>query len=156
MRICTNVNVRLWSWLGQHYHTAPHTGLMGRCRAPPWRLPKSAPWILSQRLRDALTVRERRRVRRDTTVSIEGLEFELDQWFSQVSSSWPPGARSTTGWCLAELHGKRYPLHAVDGVANSQRKRPLRRPDEPSAPQQTDFDPNHALLEQAVGRDPSR
>jgi hypothetical protein len=57
----------------------------------------------------------------------------------------------------AELHGKRYPLHVVDRVANSQRKRPLRRPDEPSSPlRQTDFDQNRPLLEQAVGRDPSR
>jgi hypothetical protein len=32
-----------------------------------------------QKLKDALTVRERRRVRADTTVSVDGQDWELDQ-----------------------------------------------------------------------------
>ena len=154
-----DVNVRLWSWLGQHYHVAPHAGLMGRCPSAAWAPAEERPLdpIDEQRLREALTVRERRRVRRDTTLSIEGAEFELDQGFlagQLIMAAWCPIDDPLVPW--AELHGKRYPLHPVDRIANAHRKRPPRRPDEPEpTPRRTDFDPNRPLLEKAVGRDPS-
>lgn len=155
-----DVNVRLWAWLGQHYHTAPHAGLMGRCPSAAWAPANDRPIdpIDEQRLRDAMTVRERRRVRRDTTLTVEGNEFELDQGFlagQLITVAWCPLDEPPKPW--AELHGKTYPLHPVDRIANAHRKRPLRRPDEAdSAPRHSDFDPNRPLLEKAVGRDPSR
>jgi putative transposase len=154
-----DVNVRLWSWLGQHYHAAPHAGLMGRCPSAAWAPIEEKPLdpIDEQRLRDALTVRERRRVRRDTTLSVEGQEFELDQGFlagQLVTAAWCPIDEPIAPW--AELHGKCYPLHPVDRVGNSRRRRPPRRPGEPQEPRSTDFDPNRPLLEKVVGRDPAR
>jgi hypothetical protein len=133
---------------------------MGRCPSAAWAPAEDRPLdaIDEQRLRDALTVRERRRVRRDTTLSIEGTEFELDQGFlagQLIVAAWCPIDEPLAPW--AELHGKRYPLHPVDRIANSHRKRPLRRPEEPvTEPHKTDFDPNRSLLEKAVGRNPAR
>jgi putative transposase len=155
-----DVNVRLWAWLGQHYHTTAHAGLMGGSPSIAWAPADDRPIdpIDEQRLRDALTVRERRRVRRDTSLSIEGSEFELDQGFlagQLITVAWCPIDEPLQPW--AELHGKTYPLHPVDRIANGQSKRPLRRPEAPPGePRQTDFDPNRPLLEKAVGRDPAR
>jgi transposase InsO family protein len=154
-----DVNVRLWSWLGQHYHTAPHAGLMGRCPSAAWEPAeeRAIDPIDEQRLRDALTVRERRRVRRDTTITIEGLEFELDQGFlagQLIMAAWCPLDEPLEPW--AELHGKRFTLHPVDRVANARRHRPPRRPNAPQTTRSTDFDPNRPLLDKAVGRDPAR
>lgn len=154
-----DVNVRLWSWLGQHYHTAPHAGLMGRCPSAAWAPAEDRPLdpVDEQRLRDALTVRERRRVRRDTTLSIEGAEFELDQGFlagQLITAAWCPIDEPLAPW--AELHGKRFPLHPVDRLANAHRKRPPRHPELQKEPRSAPFDPNQALLDKAVGRNPAR
>lgn len=155
-----DVNVRLWAWLGQYYHAAPHAGLMGRCPSAVWASAEERLLdpVDEQRLRDALTVRERRRVRRDTTLSIEGAEFELDQGFlagQLITAAWCPIDEPLAPW--AELHGKRYPLHPVDRLANARRKRPPRRPEGDAAPSRaTGFDPNRSLLEAAVGRNPAR
>lgn len=135
-----DVNVRPWAWLGQHYHTAPHAGLMGRCPNAAWAPAEDRPIdvIDEQRLRDAMTVRERRRVRRDTTLSIEGSEFELDQGFlagQLITAAWCPLDEPLAPW--AELHGKHYPLHPVDRIANAHRKRPLRRPEQAGPPRET-------------------
>jgi transposase InsO family protein len=150
-----DVNVRLWSWLGQHYHVAAHAGLLGSCPSAVWARAEQRPddAIDEQRLRDALTVRERRRVRRDTTVTIEGQEFELDQGFlagQLITAAWCPLDEPLVPW--AELHGKRYPLHPVDRVGNSRRRRPPRREASETDRPKTAFDPNQALLDRAVGR----
>lgn len=154
-----DVNVRLWSWLAQHYHRTPHAGLMGRCPNAAWAPAEERPLdpIDEQRLRDALTVRERRRVRRDTTLSIEGREFELDQGFlagQLITAAWCPIDEPLQPW--AELHGKTYALHNVDRVANSNRERPLRRSPELEQPRRIDFDPNRSLLQKATGQKPRR
>lgn len=69
-------------FLERHYHIAPHAGLMGRAPlsvyAPTERQPNHVPEL---QLREALAVRERRRVRRDTTVSVLGYVYELQQGF---------------------------------------------------------------------------
>lgn len=150
-----DVNVRLWAWLGQHYHVAPHAGLFGACPSSVWARAEERPVdpISEQRLRAALTVRERRRVRRDTTITIEGEDFELDQGFlagQLVTAAWCPLDKPLQPW--AELHGKTYPLHPVDAVKNSRRKRPPRRePAETPRPKPV-FDPNATTLDQAMGR----
>ncbi len=152
-----DVNVRLWAWLGQHYHVSAHAGLFGACPGTVWARAEERPSdpIDEQRLRDALTVRERRRVRRDTTITIEGEEFELDQGFlagQLITAAWCPLDNPLKPW--AELHGKTYELHPVDPVANSRRKRPPRREDEhDDEPRpKPHFDPNQARLDRAVGR----
>lgn len=152
-----DVNVRLWSWLDQHYHRAPHASLMGRAPETVYLNAERAPDSFDEEgLRAALTVRVRRRVRRDSTVPIDGEDWELDQGFLAgqlvfvarclVDPAEPP-------W--VEHDGKRLPLHALDPVRNSRRKRqPNRATAAPTLPGKVHFDPPKALLDKAVGRAP--
>lgn len=152
-----DVAVRLWAWLDQHYHTAPHAGLWGR--APGVVFSEAPPRLDSldeDKLRVALTVRERRRVRRDTTLSVGGKDYELDQGFLA-------GRIVTVARCLVdpndapwvEHEGKRLPLRTVDAVGNATRKRPRRRPGAATAPMlHVPFDPPGALLDKATGKKP--
>jgi transposase InsO family protein len=152
-----DVAVRLWAWLDQHYHTAPHAGLMGRSPGVVWsEVPPRLDRLDEDRLRAALTVRDRRRVRRDTTVSVDGEDFELDQGYLA-------GRIVTVARCLVddktpwvEHEGKRLPLHPVDAVGNAARKRPRRRAPGGTGPAaHIPFDPPGALLDKATGRKPT-
>jgi putative transposase len=152
-----DVQVRILAFIDQHYHLAPHAALMGRSPGIVWaeaEANRPVDHITEEQLRTALTVRERRRVRRDTTVSIGGSQWELSQGFlagrivtvarSLLHPADPP-------W--VEHDDKRLVLYPVDPVANARRKRPPRRPDAPAKPNKpVAFDPPSALLDRAVGR----
>jgi putative transposase len=156
-----DVNVRLWAWLDQHYHAAPHAGLLGRSPAEVWAAAEGQrpiDHLDDEQLRFALTVRERRRVRRDNTLSVAGRDFQLDQGFLA-------GSIVTVAYCMldeppqpvVELGDKRFELHLVDPVANARLKRPPRRSDDgegtPSGP--TGFNPAQTMLDLACGRLPA-
>jgi putative transposase len=147
-----DVEVRLLAFLDQHYHVAPHASLMGRSPGAVYAERQRPPDSLDEeKLREALTVHERRRVRRDTTVSIRGVDYELDQGFLA-------GRIVTVGYSLldgapwVEHEGRRFPLHAVDPVANANRKRLPRKPGAVKPAAQPAFDPAGALLDAATGR----
>jgi transposase InsO family protein len=155
-----DVNVRLWAFLDAHYHKAPHASLMGRSPESLFLSAARAPDAVDEAaLRDALTVQVRRRVRRDTTVSLRGNEWEVGLGFLA-------GRVVTLGYCLVEPdaapwlehQGQRLPLQPVDALRNATRKRPLRRPEPADATpsRAVDFDPPGALLDRATGRAPSR
>jgi hypothetical protein len=74
-----DVNVRLLAFLDARYHSAaPHAGLFGRApRTVLQSVPPTPGDFDEAALRDALTVRILRRVRRDTTVPIDGKDDEL-------------------------------------------------------------------------------
>jgi hypothetical protein len=149
-----DVNVRLWAFLDEHYHQAPHAALLGRSPATVYETGASDRDALDEdRLRDALTVRVRRRVRRDATVPLDGTDYEIDQGFLA-------GRLVTVARCLVDLselpwvehEGKRLSLHPVDPARNSRRKR-ARHPDRTSV-NTVAFDPPKALLDRAVHRRP--
>lgn len=157
-----DINVRLGAWLDRHYHRAPHAGLMGRSPGKAWRaaMESRPPDNLDDKqLRDALTVRERRRVRRDTTLSIEGEDFELDQGFlagAIVQVAYCPLDRPLAPW--VEHQGRRYVLRRVDPIANARRRRPPRRPEGPETAddgKSARFDPAQTLLDRAIGKTPA-
>jgi putative transposase len=153
-----DVNVRLWAFLDQHYHLAPHAGLLGRTPAAVWNSATRPVDDLDEaRLRAALTVHERRRVRRDTTLSIDGIVWELDRGYLA-------GRIVTVGRCLTDANlppwveheGKRLELHPVDAAKNARTKRPPRRPGVTvPATKTVPFDPASALLDHAAGRAPA-
>jgi transposase InsO family protein len=154
-----DVNVRLWAFLDQHYHQAPHAGLLGRSPASVWQAAEPPVDDLDeQRLRAALTVTERRRVRRDTTVSIDGVIWQLDQGYLA-------GRIVTVGRCLVDANaapwveheGKRLELHPVDPVKNGRttERQPRRPGAQPPAIKTVPFDPAGALLDKAAGRAPA-
>ena len=95
-------------------------------------------------LRDALTARDKRRVRGDSTVAVDGIDWEVDQGFLA-------GRLVTVGRCLLdrppapwiEHEGKRLTLHRVDPTKNAKRRR---EPRAAEAPHTTPFDPAGALL----------
>jgi putative transposase len=149
------VQVRLLAWLDTHYHKAPHGGLMGKTPTGVYlREGRELERVDEALLKRALLVTETRKVRGDTTVSIEGRTFELDR-------GWLAGRTINVSWSAledpirpsAEYDGKDYPLHLVDPEKNASRKRPPRldppdaKPEHPVA-----FDPPKALLDRALGR----
>jgi transposase InsO family protein len=148
-----DVQVRLHAFLDQHYHRAPHAGLVGKTPAEIWDASepdRRADSITEEQLARALTVRERRRVRRDTTVSIDGRDFQLDQGFLA-------GRVVTVAYVLVgdappwiEHDRRRYELRPVDPLANARKRRRA----EPPAPPTVPFDPAGALLDRAAGRPP--
>ena len=152
-----DVNVRLLAFLDAHYHSAPHAGLMGRAPRAVFDAATPVPGDFDEAsLREALTVRIRRRVRRDTTVSIDGKDYEL-------AHGHLTGRIVTLCRCLVDLselpwveyEAKRYDVHPVDPVKNSRRPRSQRRPEfEEATPRHSAFDPPKALLDKATGKHP--
>lgn len=149
-----DVNVRLCAFLDAHYHQAPHSGLFGRAPKAVFQSALPSPDELDEAaLREALTVRLRRRVRRDTTVPVDGKDYELAQGHLAgrivlicrclVDITEPP-------W--VEFEGRRYTLHPVDAVKNSRRERRVAKHLDERLPRHTAFDPPRALLDQATGK----
>lgn len=107
-----------------------------------------------EKLREALTVRGRRRVRRDGTVSLGGVDFELDQGFlhgrvvTVVRSLIEPTAAP---W--VEHEERRLPLRPVDAIANGQRRN-KRKSSSKKTGLDTPFDPPGALLDARLGKEP--
>jgi len=148
------VNVRLWAFLDEHYHRTPHGGLMGRTPEQAFRhAARPVDFLDEKAIAEALTVRVRRRVRRDTTVSVDGRDYELDLGFLA-------GRVVTIGYSMAEPdalpwlehENKRRPLKPVDAKANSKRRRPPRRPRQRHERTSVRFDPNGVLLDRAAHR----
>jgi hypothetical protein len=139
-----DVEQRLRNWLTRYYQDAPHAGLLGRAPASCFAEGEKVA-VTAEQLRSALTVRTRRRVRRDTTVSIGGVVYEVPLGYLSgqlvtVATSLFDGTDP-----VIELDGRRIPLRVVDPVANGNKPRPPRRPvpERPRAP--VDFNPGRAL-----------
>jgi transposase InsO family protein len=152
-----DVNTRLYAFLDSHYHGAAHAGLLGKTPGAVFsddQLDRPVDYLSEAMLREALTVKERRRVRRDTTVSVDGQDYELEHGFLA-------GRVVTVGYCVIddprkpwiELEGKVLPLHPVNPQKNATRKRPDRKDaTTPSASQRSQFQPNEARLNKILGR----
>lgn len=150
------VNVRILAWLDVHYHRAPHGGLMGKSPETVFAAAAGGATddLDEDKLRRALTVRERRRVRRDNTLAMDGTDWETSLHFlagrlvtvarSLVDADAPP-------WI--EYEDKVYPLVAVDPVRNARRARSPQSLDRPH-PARVAFDPAVTLVDRAVGRAP--
>jgi transposase InsO family protein len=143
-----DVQRKLRAFVETHYHQAPHAALVGRAPGIVFAegMDGRTDDLTEERLRSALTVRQKRRVRNDTTLSLDGRTWELDQGFlagrivtvarNLVDPDLPP-------W--VEHEGKRLVLHPVDPTANARRKRlPKKTAPAPSA-SPVPFDPVGAL-----------
>jgi hypothetical protein len=151
-----DIHVRIQAFVERHYHCAPHAGLMGRTPGDVWAEARTqrAPDVLDEtKLRDALTVRSRRRVRKDSTLSLEGTEWQVAAGFlagQLVTVAHVPIERPLRPWI--EHDDQIYPLEVVDPRANAKTPR-LHVPPEREGPPR-DFDPAGALLDLHVGRAP--
>ena len=75
-----DVQVRLNAFLDEHYHRAPHGGLLGKPPAEAWAN-ASCRAVDEPALATALTIHRRRRVRKDGTIDLAGRVWQLDQGF---------------------------------------------------------------------------
>lgn len=151
-----DLNVRLWAWLDEHYHQAAHGGLLGRSPAAVWSdgQERREP-VDSEKLRAAFEVKERRRVRRDSTLDIGGQTYELDRSHlagQLVHAAWCELDEPLEPW--VEVHGERYQLRPVRPRDNARRKRDRVHPEAGAEVKQTSFDPAQSLLDKASGRKP--
>jgi putative transposase len=153
-----DLNVRLWAFIDQHYHKAAHGGLVGKSPAAVYeQSPRSVDSFDETLLRKALTITARRRVRRDSTLPMDGTDWETNLHFLA-------GKLVTVSRCLVdpneppwiEHEGRVHKLHPVNPKANGQKPRakscldgahPARLP--------VPFDPPKTMLNQALGRKPT-
>ncbi len=139
-----DVEHKLRTWLARFYQDAPHAGILGRAPATVFADGEKLR-VDTQQLKSALTVRTRRRVRRDSTLSLGGTLYEVPFGYlaGQVVTVATCFFESTTP--VLELDGKTAPLRIVDPTANSKARRPPKRPapERPKAP--VNFDPGRAL-----------
>jgi hypothetical protein len=98
-----------------------------------------------EQLKGALTVRTRRRVRRDSTLSLGGVVYEVPFGYlaGQVVTVATCFFESTTP--VLELDGKTAPLRIVDPTANAKTRRPPKRPLPDRAKGPVDFNPGRVL-----------
>lgn len=150
-----DLNVRLYAFIDERYHKSPHASLFGKTPAAVYEAhPRQPDAFDESRLRAALTIHMRRRVRQDSTVSMDGDDWETDLGFLA-------GHLVTVSRCLVdpaeppwiEHEGRRFVLHPVDPVKNASRKRSADNLDRPHACR-VDFDPPKTLLDRALGRLP--
>lgn len=148
-----DLNARLLAWVDERYHVTPHGALVGKTPLEVFAAAETTDRdaIDEVRLRAALTVRARRRVRRDNTLSMDGENWETELHFLA-------GQLVTVARCLAlpddppwlEHENSVYPLRRVDPVANARRSRSSKNLDAPHAAR-VPFDPAKALLDRALG-----
>lgn len=150
-----DLNVRLWAWLDERYHKTPHGALMGKTPLEAFTAAAREPDPFDeQKLRAALTVHARRRLRRDNTLAMDGIDWETNLHFLA-------GQLVSVSRCLVdpteppwiEHEGKRFILSPVDPVRNATRPRSHQNLDEPHAAR-VPFDPTRALLDKAIGKKP--
>jgi len=149
-----DLNVRLRAFLDQHYHHAPHAGLMGRApKAVFADETGSVDRIDEQTLQRAFLERDERRVRADSTLQFEGTTWEVDQRFlcsRTVEVCRPLLDPEAAPWI--ECEDKRFEMHPVDPTHNANRTRVEDDDEADETEASTSFDPNTALLERATGR----
>ncbi len=145
------VQVRLGAFLDEHYHRAPHGGLMGQTPTAAWA-GATCHAVDEPALAAALTIHRRRRVRKDGTVDVAGRVWQLDQGFLAGRVVTVVAAHAGLAGDPVAVHdGHRYPLRPADPVAASRtRRRPRGQAPTPTVP----FDPAGALLDRTAGRRP--
>lgn len=139
-----DIEGKIRTWLARFYQCAPHAGLLGRAPAVVFAEGETRR-VSEAELRAALTLRVRRRVRRDSTVSIDGTTYEVPLGYlaGQVVTVATSLFDATDP--VVELDGKRIPLAMVDPIANGKRRRPARTPAPERAGGPVDFDPGRAV-----------
>jgi len=151
------LNVRIWAWVDEHYHRSPHGGLIGKTPADVYNeTPRPVDAFDEAQLRKALTIHARRRVRRDSTLPMDGSDWETDLHFLA-------GRLVTVSRCLVdpeeppfiEHEGRIHKLYPVNPKANAKRSRVRSEScldTAHAAREPVNFDPPKALLDQTLGR----
>ncbi len=139
-----DVEQKLRAWLVRYYQCAPHAGILGRAPVAVFAEGEKVR-VAESDLRAALTVRARRRVRRDSTVSVGGTNYEIPLGYLSGQVVTIATSLFDRKEPVLELDGKHIPLYVVDPVGNSQKRRPARRPATERPERTVDFDPGRTL-----------
>lgn len=141
-----DIEQKLRTWLVRFYQDAPHAGILGRTPATVFAEGEKVR-VDTAELKSALTVRTRRRVRRDSTVSLGGVLYEVPFGYlaGQIVTVATCFFESTTP--VLEIDGKTAPLCVVDPTANGKARRPAKRPVPDRAKGPVDFNPGRTLDE---------
>ena len=143
-----DLNALLKAFVEKRYRVSPHGGLLGKTPAKVYAT-RDAKVIDESTLRNALTIRNRRRVSNDSVLSFDGTSWELDQSYLAGQTVMVAHCFATPGeppW--VEHEGKRHVLRPLDTVKNSARKRAQRADAHEDKPTRiVEFDPVQALLD---------
>lgn len=72
------LNRRLWAWIEDEYHYAPHRGLAGATPTDRWAATSAHIQLPTSDLSDVFLFEEKRKVQQDRTVSLHGVVYEVD------------------------------------------------------------------------------
>jgi transposase InsO family protein len=139
-----DVEQKLRTWLTRFYQPAPHAGILGRAPATVFAEGEKVR-VSEQELRTALMLRMRRRVRRDSTLSVRGVDYEVPYGYLAGQLVIVTTSLFDGGTPALDLDGKSVPLLIVDPTANSKRRRPAKRPLPERAERPVDFNPGRTL-----------
>jgi transposase InsO family protein len=150
-----DVYVRLLAWREQ-YHRTPHSSLMGLTPEQVWldgiqsTEHQLRERVTEQQLRDAYLVECSRRVRKDSTLSIDGAIYEVD-------AAWLAGKKVTLvrSYLAADephllFEGRRFSLHLADPAKNARRNRKAPKKREVTSPT-VHFRPADVALDAMLG-----
>lgn len=150
-----DVQARLLAFLDQVYLPQPHGALFGKCPAEAYYAggQREHADVTEDELRDALTVRQTRRVAKDGTVPVGGIDWEVD-------AGYLAGRKVTVGRTLlhpsappwVEHEGHKHMLCPVDPVTNA--RTPRKRSHRARGVDVIPFDPAGALLDKSLRRAP--
>ena len=122
VRSLDEVEQKLRNWLIRFYQVSPHAGILGRAPAAVYAEDDQKTLVDAAALRDALLVRAQRRVRKVSTLGIDGKQYE-------IAHGYLAGQVVTVRTCLLdsqpvlEHQGRSYPLRPVDPVHNGHTRR---------------------------------
>ena len=140
-----DIQAKLDAWLVRFYQSAPHAGILGRTPATVFAQGEKVR-VTEEELRSALTVRVRRRVRKDCTLSVGGVVYEVPLGFLAGQVVTLATSLFDSKQPVLEYDNKRVPLYVVDPIGNSRKRRPPRHPAPIGPNRPVDFDPSLALL----------
>ena len=139
-----DVEAKLRTWLVRYYQSTPHAGILGRAPATVFAEGEKVR-VSEDELRQALTMRVRRRVRRDTIVSVDGVLYEVPLGYLAGQIVTIAKSHFDDSVPVIELDDKRIPLLVVDPLLNGSRQRPLRREPPARTGRRVDFDTSKTL-----------
>lgn len=150
-----DIRVRLHAWLDQRYHGSAHAGLLGRDPRAVWNGSNVCERVEDATFLRAFSARDRRRVRKDNTLDVDGVVYEIDASFLagkyvDLVRYLPPVGPEHRPHAVAE--DRNWALHPVEPVANSTRTRPPIQNNPKPAVDKADFDVAGTLLHEATGK----
>jgi transposase InsO family protein len=147
-----DLQTKLNVWLARFYQSVPHAGILGRTPAAVFAQGEKVR-VSEEQLRTALTVRVRRRVRKDSTLSLGGVDYEVPLGFLAGQIVTLATSLFDSKMPALDYDNKRIPLLLVDPVGNSKKRRPPRHPAPIGPNRPVVFDPSLALTADAEDDD---